>query len=196
MICEGYEDFEYINRLISINVWSDTYDIKPINAKSASNIPARFQDAYQNNYYELILVFCDTDKTPFREYTVVKKKINAFFGKTKAADKNIIYANPCTMQIILSHFGDVALKNQGKKTNSSIIEKLTGVKDYDAHEDQIKAICNQVRRSNYGNMKKRVEGINLGDTTTCSTNFYSFLVNFENSDIKWIAEIQRYLKEK
>ena len=70
---------------------------------------------YANDTYELILVFCDTDKEPYREYAQIKKKINQFLSKTKASDKLIIFANPCTMQIILSHFGDVSLKNQEKK---------------------------------------------------------------------------------
>ena len=58
--------------------------------------------------------------------------INTFLGKRKAAEKLIIFANPCTMQIILSHFGDVSLSSQSKRVNAPIIERLTGVKDYDA----------------------------------------------------------------
>ena len=46
----------------------------PINAKSASNIFARYQDAYNNDAYEVILVFCDTDKAPYREYSQIKNK--------------------------------------------------------------------------------------------------------------------------
>ncbi len=65
VICEGLEDTEYFNRLLQLNVWrTDIYDFYPINAKSASNIFARYQDAYNNDAYEVILVFCDTDKAP------------------------------------------------------------------------------------------------------------------------------------
>lgn len=71
------------------------------------------------------MIFCDTDKLPYREYSLIKQKINGMLAKQKAAEKLIIFANPCTMQIILLHFGDVSLKNQGKKTNASIIEKWT-----------------------------------------------------------------------
>lgn len=196
IICEGFEDHAYMSRLTNIGVWNNCYDFKLINAKSASNIPARYQDAFQNNYYELVLVFCDTDKYPYKEYSIVKQKIAGLFGKAKAAERTIIYANPCTMQIILSHFGDVALKNQGKKTNSDVIEKLTGVKDYDAHEDQISTICKMINRNNYMSMKARVALINFPDTTSCSTNFSTFIDRFENNEIKWIAEIQRCLKEE
>lgn len=195
VICEGFEDVAYFKRLIALNVWNSTYEFFPVNVKGASNIPAKFQDAYQNNRYEIILVFCDTDKAPFREYTQIKKKINDFLYKQKAAEKLIIFANPCTMQIILSHFGDVSLKNQGKKTNASEIEKWTGVKDYDAHEDQIETICSKIFRRSYDEMKLRIAAINLPDETPCSTNFIDFLNRFESNDTKWISTIEKYLRE-
>ena len=83
IICEGYEDDAYIRRLLELNVWNSIYDFTPINAKSASNIPARFQDIFQNNRYEIILVFCDTDKAPYREYKEVKRKINKFLNNKR-----------------------------------------------------------------------------------------------------------------
>lgn len=196
VICEGYEDEAYFKRLMGFDVWDKTYQFFPVNAKGASNIPARFQADYQNNAYEIILIFCDTDKAPYREYKQVKDKINKFLNKQKASEKLIMLANPCTMQIILSHFGDVSLKNQGKKTNADIIEQLTGVNNYDAHDDQIEAICGMIFRRTYSEMKERVKAINLPDTTSCSTNFIVFLDRFENNDVKWISTINKYLKEK
>lgn len=44
VICEGYEDYHYFKRLIDLNVWDFTYSFSLINVKSASNIPARFQN--------------------------------------------------------------------------------------------------------------------------------------------------------
>jgi len=196
VICEGYEDVAYFNRLLELGVWNSTYEFSPMNAKSASNIPAMFQDTFQNDRYEIILVFCDTDKSPHREYVQIKKKINSFLNKQKAASKLVIFANPCTMQIILSHFGDVSLKNQGKKTNAAEIEKWTGVKDYDAHEEQIREICSKIFRRSYAGMKQRIAAINFPDTTSCSTNFSDFLDHFESDDTKWISTIQKYLREQ
>ncbi len=195
VICEGYEEVAYFKRLLELGVWNSAYEFSPMNAKSASNIPAMFQNVFQNDRYEIILVFCDTDKAPYREYTRVKKEINNFLNKQKAASKLVIFANPCTMQIILSHFGDVSLKNQGKKTNAAEIEKWTGVKNYDAHEDQIKWICSMIFRRSYEEMKQRVAAINYPDTTSCSTNFSIFLERFENEDTKWISTIEKYIKE-
>ena len=193
VICEGFEDYHYFNRLIALNVWNSAYSFTTINVKSASNIPARFQNEFQNDRYEIILVFCDTDKEPYREYAQIKDKINKFLGKRKAAEKIIIFANPCTMQIILLHFGDISLKNQGKKTNSSVIEQMTGIQNYDAHEAQIRELCGKITRTNYPDMKKRVEDINLPDTVSGSTNISAFLNWFETSDDHWIADMRRTL---
>ena len=38
------------------------YQAKKDNAGGNGNIPARYQDSYQNGSYELVLVFCDTMK--------------------------------------------------------------------------------------------------------------------------------------
>lgn len=190
IICEGYEEIAYLQRLITLAVWSDSYDFVLINAKSASNIPARFQDAYQNNRYEIVLIFCDTDKYPYREYALIKKKINQFLNKQKAAENLILFANPCTMQIILLHFGEILLKNQGKKTNSADIERLTGIQNYDAHEDQIRQLCSFIHRRSYTDMRYRVETINRPDTESGSTNFIIYLNRFESDDTKWIEDLR------
>ncbi len=187
VICEESEDYLYFKRLIDLNLWSASYIFTPINAKGASNIPARFQNEFQNDRYEIILVFSDTDKEPYREYSQVKEKINRFLSKRKAAEKLIIFANPCTMQIILLHFGDVRLINQGKKTNSAEIERLTGVAGYDAHEEQILELCKRITRSNYSVMKERSEAINNPDTVSGSTNISEFLSWFEHADDRWIT---------
>lgn len=196
IICEGNEDYAYMQRMLELNVWNPAYDFQLINAKSESNIFARYQDAYNNDRYEIILVFCDTDKAPHTQYKQLKQKLNAFHGnKRTAADKVIIFANPCTMQIVLLHFGDVSLKNQGKKTNAPVIAQLTGVTDYDAHADQIEAICSKIFRRSYADMRRRVSGINLPDTESGSTNFIVYLDRFEQEDIKWIREINDALEK-
>lgn len=89
VICEGYEDFAYFNRLLELNVWNSAYEFYPINVKSASNISARFQDVFQNDKYELILIFCDTDKSPYREYIQVKQKINGCNGVQREHNKKL-----------------------------------------------------------------------------------------------------------
>lgn len=194
VICEGLEDYAYFDRLCKLGVWSEAYEFTVINAKSASNIPARYQNEFQNDNYELILIFCDMDKAPYREYSLIKKKIDDFHGGAEPASGYvIIYANPCTMQIILSHFGEVSLKNQGKKTNADIIERLTEVKNYDAHEKQIRELCGKIFQRSYPDMRCRVEAIHNPDNVSGSTNFIVFLEHFEQEETEWIGEIKRHL---
>lgn len=198
VICEGNEDFEYFSRLRDLAVWNKIYDFVPRNAHGASNIPSLYTSIFQNDSYEAVLVFCDTDKGPQREYRQIKDKLFKFHGgasKEKISEKIVIFANPCTMQIILSHFGDVHLKNQGKQTNAEIIEELTGVKNYDAHEGQIKAICMQIFRSNYDKMKTRIRLMNRPDTIPASTNLIEFLEKFESEDDRWLKKIRDYLQK-
>ena len=113
----------------------------------------------------------------------------------KAAGRLVIFANPCTMQIVLSHFGDVDLKNQGKKTNGKIIKDLTGVEGYDAHADQVKELCSKIFRHSYYEMRERVKEMDKGDEVSGSTNFIHFLDKFENEDISWIKDIKVYLEQ-
>lgn len=195
IICEGLEDYEYFNRLRSIGVFNSIYKFKLLNVKGASNIFARYQNEYNSDDYEAVLIFCDTDKFPYREYAELKRKLKEFHDKEDVATKIVMYANPCTMQIILSHFGDVELKKQGKKTNADVIERLTGVKNYAAHEDQIKEICGKIYNRTYEPMKERICRINLGDETSCSSNFCDFLEKFESDDVSWLSEIEVYLSE-
>lgn len=196
VICEGFEDIGYFEKLIQLNVWcNDIYDFILINAKSASNIFPRYQDAYSSDSYEVILIFCDTDKAPYREYSQIKKKINNYHAKDRASDKIIIFANPCTMQIILSHFADINLKNQGKGTNRQLIEQLTGIINYDAHVNQVKELCSKIFRRSYPEMKIRIEKMNLTDTISGSTNFITFLKMFESENYNWISSINSFLQE-
>lgn len=57
IICEGNEEYEYLNRLKNLKVWNEQYDISLVNAGGNGNIPARYQDRYQNGADELVLVF-------------------------------------------------------------------------------------------------------------------------------------------
>lgn len=132
VVCEGDEEREYIKALLSKKVFSNKYIFSdPINAKSINNIYSRYIDRYQSNSYDLVLIFCDTDKGPSEKYKEIKRKINDFHG-TNIADEIIIFGNPCTMQIVLSHFGKVKLKSQSKHANSKYIEKYTGISNYSA----------------------------------------------------------------
>ena len=136
IICEGYEEHEYILKLKELKVWNSKYIVHPVNAKTNGKIFARYQDKYQSDFYDAVLVFCDTDKKPYEQYEDIKKKINKFHGNNEAARSVIIYGNPCTMQIIILHWDDIKLTSPKKYKNAPEIERLLGIIKYDAHENQ------------------------------------------------------------
>ena len=57
IICEGYEEYDYLKRLKSLRVWDENFCIEVENAKSIDNIFAKYQYKYANNNYKLILIF-------------------------------------------------------------------------------------------------------------------------------------------
>ena len=47
IICEGSEEYDYLNRLKLLHVWSDVYDITLRDAKGNGNLYPIYQDVYQ-----------------------------------------------------------------------------------------------------------------------------------------------------
>ena len=193
LICEGHEEYDYISRLLSLGVWSDVYDFELVNAESNGNISARYQDRYQSDSYDIVLVFCDTDRKPHHDFELIKKKINDIFGKDDTADEVIIFVNPCTMQVELLHFDDVRLRTQNKNKNAAEIERLTGIKNYKANKEQRLAMCDLISSENYQEMKERLKSLSDDYTTESSSNFGLFLSRFESDDDSWIDEINKRL---
>lgn len=189
IICEGNEEYEYLNRLIALKVWSGQYDISLVNAGGNGNIPARYQDRYQNGSYEIVLVFCDTEKKPHEQYVDIKRKINEFHGIDHAADEVIIFGNPCTMQIISKHWADENLKSPAKAVNAPFIQKYTGVKNYKGRMDQIKKVMEYITAENYADMCRRMKALKTDDSVSGSSNFGRFIKLFESDDSGWIDEI-------
>ena len=194
IICEGNEEYEYLKRLKDLKVWNEQYDISLVNAGGNGNIPARYQDRYQNGADELVLVFCDTEKKPHEQYEDIKCKINEFHGVDNAADEVIMFGNPCTMQIISKHWTDESLKSPAKPVNAPLIEEFTGVKNYKGRADQIDAVMEHITAENYVDMCERVSGLETRDTVVGSSNFRRFMELFGSGDAGWIDEINDELE--
>lgn len=192
IICEGNEEYEYLNRLKELKVWDEQYDISLVNAEGNGNIPARYQDCYQNGTYEAVLVFCDTEKKPHEQYVDIKRKINEFHGVDSAADEVVIFANPCTMQIIIKHWTDENIKSPGKKVNAPLIEKYTGVENYKGRADQIKKVMKEITAENYRDMRYRVNQMEDNDVIIGSSNFGRFMNYFEGYTA-WMEKINQRL---
>lgn len=190
LVVEGYEEEFYFNRLLSFNLFCN-YEIVLINAKSASNIPAVYQDMLSKNKYEIVLVVCDKDRNP-AEYNNIISKLELIHGEGKA-DAIVTFTSPCTMQVILSHFGEVSLTTQAKRENRPIIESLTGVAGYDAHQTQISEICGKIRYHSYQQMKKRLGSVSTDPKDMPSTNMLTLLERLESPSAKWIDDINKQL---
>ena len=195
IICEGNEEYEYLKRLKDLKVWNKQYAISLVNAGGNGNIPARYQDRYQNGADELVLVFCDTEKKPHEQYEDIKRKINEFHGVDNAAEEVIMFGNPCTMQIISKHWTDENLKLPAKPVNAPLIKKYTGVENYKGRADQIEQVMKHITEENYVNMSKRVWNLESNDFVTGSSNFGKYIKLFEGDDSGWIEEINRKLEE-
>lgn len=189
IICEGNEEYKYLERLKNIHVWNDIYDISLVNAEGNGNIPARYQDRYQNGSYEVVLVFCDTEKKPYEQYDDIKHKINDFHGVDNAADEIIIFGNPCTMQIISKHWTDEVIRKPAKTVNAPLIEKYTGVKGYKGRNDQIENVMKSITADNYQDMRNRVQGMEQNDHVDGSSNFVKLIEKLGTDNIQWIDEI-------
>lgn len=194
VICEGNEEYAYLKRLIYLAVWNKKYDIYLVNAGGNGNIPARYQDRYQNGSYELVLIFCDTEKKPYEQYEDIKRKINEFHGVDDAADEVIIFGNPCTMQIISKHWTKEILKTPAKGVNASLIKEYTKVENYKGRADQINRIMEYITKENYLEMSKRVKELLLHDSVVGSTNFKRFIDFLEGEDGRWIENINNKLE--
>ena len=191
VICEGSEEFQYLKRLKELGVWSDIYSIKLINVGSIDNIAPRYQYEFSQIGYDLIFVFCDAETAPYEQFKRMKEKIDNLYQKGKASDKLVIFANPCTMQIVLSHFEKMRLRTNSKSANGRLIERLTGIAEYRAKAGQLDAISKLLTKENYDEMKE-----NLSDTATeleivPSTNFLQFVERLESNDAKWVNKAKR-----
>lgn len=190
VICEGYEEYDYFSKLIECNVFHQNYSFKLKNARSIDNIAAVYQSEFQNDNSDLIIIFCDTEIEPYSQFKNLIKKIDKYHNK-KVAKDIVFFANPCTMQIILSHFSPVRLMSNSKTKNSKLIRTLTGVEEYQAKANQRETIMKQVESSNYSRMKSNLATISYKWEDVPSTNFIELLDKLEQADTSWINKIEK-----
>ena len=188
VICEGFEEHDYFEKLKQCNVFDDIYKIKCKNAKSIDNISAVYQSQFQDDSNDLVVIFCDTEMSPYDKYERMKHSIDMYHDAQITQDI-VFFANPCTMQIILSHFNKVNLTSNSKTINSKTIEQLTGVKDYEAKENQRHAIVRKITKTNYSAMKKNLASIKTNYKVVPSTNFLDLINKLEQSNTEWINNI-------
>ena len=99
------------------------------------------------------------------------------------------FAAGVTLQLVPSHFGDVALPKVNKKKNAGLVQELTGVEGYDAREDQIEAIIRKINFRSLDELKERISRLSTDYRDIPSTNFLTFLKYFESEDTSWIGRL-------
>ena len=195
IICEGSEEEDYLKRLKECGVWNRGISVRIINAKSIDEIVAHYQYHYQSGNYELVVAYCDTEKEPYTQFLALRTAINKFHGN-KASEKVVYYANPCTMQIILSHFAGIKLKNNSKSVNSGIIFELTGVNDYRASDKQREAIMKKITDKNYPTMKGNIAKLPTDYCSVPGTNCKALFDGLDGDSFAWIKECNKKIEEE
>lgn len=185
IIAEGYEEKYYLERLKSFNVFNhplvDVASIK--NAKGLPNVFALFQSIFNSGAYDLIVVFCDGDNNS-KQFNELLNNINdEIFGGVDISHSVVIFVNPVTLQVVLSHFGDVTLTHKAKANNNEEVEKLTGIIGYKAKEQQIKDMVNMIKYGSYNEMKERIKRLSTNVNDIPSTNYLELLELLEGLDI-------------
>ena len=193
IICEGSEEYDYIHRIIQCSVWSNSYSITLKNAKSIDNIFPLYQYYYNNFNYDLILIFCDTEVQPFSQFLNLTKSIDNFHDNN-ASKKIVLFANPCTMQLILSHFAQVSLTSNQKSINAQKIKQLTGIDEYKATENQRENLMNKINSDNYKTMMCNISTLPSVYSIMPSTNISSMFKNLESDSISWIKDINKKIE--
>lgn len=189
IICEGDEEIRYLEKLKQLNVWHNKYDIILKNARGNGNIFLEYQNAYQIDSYDLVLIFCDTEKNPYKQFIELNNKINDFFGGRKVSENIVYYANPCTMQIVIKHFSNRILETNSKKSIPKIFEGLIDIERYKVIKEDSEKILNKITKENYCEMKERIDCMNIDFSNVGSTNFKILLDNLESANDKWIDKI-------
>ncbi len=194
IVCEGSEEYDYLTKLKECNVWSNNYTVKLKNAKSIDRIYGVYEYWYsQAGKNNIVLIFCDTEAPPYEKINLLKKKIKELHNR-KASETIIFFANPCTLQIILSHFKAVQLTSNKKSDNSSLVKECTGVSSYDATEHQRDVIMAKINAENYKTMKDNIAKLSSEQTKIPSTNFLELLSFLENDDTTWIRELNKKIE--
>ena len=194
ILAEGFEEKPYIEKIISFPCISKNYHFsKVVNLKGNGNIISRYQYEFQTNKYDLVLVFADADKGSEQFIKIIESLGERLFGEKEKGGLIFMFVNPVTMQVVLSHLGEVSLTHKSKKANTTIIKDMTGIDNYTAKSDQIDAIIKMVKYSNYNDMKNRIRKLSEDYHDIPSTNILRFFENFENDDTTWIDEINEQI---
>ena len=195
IICEGSEEYDYLNQLKLLNVWSDVYDITLRDAKGNGNLYPIYQNVYQKGNYDLVVIVCDTEKKPHEQFNDICCKVNSLHACELASQHVVMFTNPCTMQVILLHWDtSVRLQTPSKRRSATYIEKYTGIQDYAAKESQRTQLVSNITKESYRNMMNGAKQLGMDAALINSTNLHVIFTQLEQPDTNWIDEINKLIE--
>lgn len=195
IICEGSEEYDYLNQLKLLNVWSDVYDITLRDAKGNGNLYPIYQNVYQKGNYDLVVIVCDTEKKPHEQFNDICCKVNSLHACELASQHVVMFTNPCTMQVILLHWDtSVRLQTPSKRRSATYIEKYTGIQDYSAKESQRTQLVSNITKESYRNMMNGAKQLGMDAALINSTNLHVFFAQLEQPNTNWIDEINKLIE--
>ena len=100
IICEGNEEYQYLKRLKDLKVWNEQYDISLVNAGGNGNIPARYQDRYQNGADEF--TYREKWLLLTRMITLVENNFNLCELGPRSTGKSHLYKEISPNSILIS----------------------------------------------------------------------------------------------
>lgn len=194
IIAEGREEESYLKKVLLEYPCFNNYCFTIKTAKGNDAIPARYKYEYQSSLYDVVLIFLDVDKKINKYESIVESIGSENLGDKKLGHEIAIFANPVTLQIVVLHYENIALMEKGKKENSEIVERIFGITNYRAKEDQLKIITGKLFYRTYSTLKINLESISTDYHFCPSTNFLKFLMFFESDDHLWINNINKKIK--
>ena len=197
IIAEGDEEKYYLERLLSFRVFNHPcIKIDSIrNARGINNVFPLFQNVYSSGRFDIIVVFCDGDNNSNQFKKLLSKIDHELFGDKEISSKIVFFANPVTLQIVLSHFDEVQLHNKGKSFNAPEVERLTGIIGYKAKEEQIVSMTSSIKYQSYQDMKNRISKLSNNVNDIPSTNFLRLLEMLEGNAMNDLDEVTRLLNK-
>lgn len=197
IICEGAEEWHYIKRILSFNRYNKSHYcfLEPINAKSNSQLVNRYQNEFSKTKSDLILIYCDVDKDIDSFNEMVNKLATNLSIDFDVAKRLFIFSNPVTLQIVLSHFGKVEIKEKGKAENAPEVKRLTGIDNYKAREDQLIEISSKIKYSSCDTLIENLKDVSTNINDVPSTNFLEFITNIEGEDDLWAKELIKAIND-
>lgn len=121
-------------------------------------------------------------------YNAVLRGIEEILGNDNAK-KIITFTRPCTLQVILYHFDNVELTTQAKTAARDDVCRLTGIKNYDAHQDQLEDICKKIHFRSWECMLKRLKLLSTNPDVLPSSNMNILFERLCSDNIYWIEEV-------